>query len=72
MLDKDVDLEILKAYLIENGQMAKDLILTMISQVKQMCVKEPNIITVEGDVVIIGDIHGQFMDMMGMFAKLKR
>lgn len=72
LVNNDVDLEILKAYLIENGQMSKELMMTLITKTKQMCLAEANIITVDGDVVIIGDIHGQFMDMMGMFAKLKR
>jgi len=30
------------------------------------------VLKIEGEVVIIGDIHGQFMDMMGMFKKLHR
>jgi len=67
-----VDLELLKAYLIENGKMSKDLMMTLIRKGKAATTAEPNILKVDGDVVIIGDIHGQFMDMMGMFHKLKR
>jgi len=67
-----IDLEILKAYLIENGTMSKELIRTLISKAKSLFTNEANILKVDGEVVIIGDIHGQFMDMMGMFAKLKR
>jgi hypothetical protein len=33
---------------------------------------DPNLIKMDGEVVIIGDIHGQFMDMMGMLKKLHR
>ena len=69
---QDVNLEILKAYLIEYGCMSKELIKYLITKVRGICHAEPNTIKLEGDVVIIGDIHGQFMDMMGMFKSLKR
>lgn len=72
LLSDGVDLELLKAYLIENGKMSKDLMMTLIRKGKAATTAEPNILKVDGDVVIIGDIHGQFMDMMGMFHKLKR
>jgi serine/threonine-protein phosphatase 2B catalytic subunit len=52
--------------------LSKDLMRTLIRKTIELFSKEPNIIKIDGDVVIIGDIHGQFMDMMGMFHKLKR
>jgi hypothetical protein len=72
LTSEGIDLEILKAYLIENGTLSRGLMEVLMSKSKEIFVKEPNIIKVDGDVVIIGDIHGQFMDMMGMFNKLKR
>ena len=44
----------------------------IISQAKNLFTQDPNLIRAEGNVVIIGDIHGQFMDMMNMFAELRR
>ena len=70
--NNDVDLELLKAYLVDNGSVSKELIRHLLTKVTQICHQESNIIRVNGDVVIIGDIHGQFMDMMGMFYKLKK
>ena len=67
LVDHNIDLEILKAYLIESGTISKELIRYLLTKVTQICHSEPNLIKVNGDVVIIGDIHGQFMDMMGMF-----
>ena len=32
--------------------------------------KEPNLMRVEGPVVVFGDIHGQYYDMCNMFAKI--
>ena len=68
----EIDLEILKAYLIDSGTISKELIRYLLTKVTQICASEPNLVKVNGDVVIIGDIHGQFMDMMGMFLKLKK
>ena len=42
----------------------------LLSQAKKLFVQDPNLLKAEGNVVIIGDIHGQFMDMMNMFDKL--
>lgn len=70
--NEGVDLEILKAYLVENGSVSRDLMRTLIQEAINIFKDEPNMVKVDGDVVIIGDIHGQFMDMMGMFHKLKR
>lgn len=67
-----VDLEILKAYLIENGSVSKELMMRLVTKAREIFVSEANVVKVDGDVVIIGDIHGQFMDMMGMFHKLKK
>lgn len=50
--------------------LSKDLMRTLIRKAIKLFSKEPNIIKIDGDVVIIGDIHGQFMDMMGMFHKI--
>ena len=33
--------------------------------------KEPNLIRVEGEVVIIGDIHGQYYDLIEILRKVK-
>ena len=67
LVNGDIDLEILKAYLIESGTISLELIRYLLTKVTQICRSEPNLVKVNGDVVIIGDIHGQFMDMMGMF-----
>ena len=31
--------------------------------------KDPNLVTVEQPVCIVGDIHGQYSDLVGIFAK---
>jgi len=40
-------------------------------RVKQVFNAEPNLLRVDGKVVIVGDIHGQFYDLVAMLRKLK-
>jgi len=61
-----VNLELLKQWLLERGNMTKNLILELIKRSGEIMKKEPNLVKVDGEVVIIGDIHGQFYDMMQM------
>ena len=68
----EIDLEILKAYLIDGGTVSKELIRYLLKKVTKICYLEPNLVKVNGNVIIIGDIHGQFMDMIGMFLRLKK
>jgi serine/threonine-protein phosphatase 2B catalytic subunit len=34
--------------------------------------KEPNLLKIEGDVSIVGDIHGQFYDLIHLYEKIKK
>ena len=61
-----MNLELLKQWLLERGNMTKNLILELIKRSGEIMKKEPNLVKVDGEVVIIGDIHGQFYDMMQM------
>ena len=52
--------------------MSKRLIEELIKRSGEIMKKEPNLIKVDGEVVIVGDIHGQFFDMMQMLEQLKQ
>lgn len=69
----DPNLEMIKAHLMEKCafsecSLTKKLLKEFISKAKGHFKKESNTLKIDGDVVIIGDIHGQFLDMMGIFA----
>ena len=40
-------------------------------RVRPVLSAEPNLVRVDGKVVIVGDIHGQFYDLVAMLRKLK-
>ena len=43
----------------------------LIGDCKKLFRQDPNLLKIDGNVVIVGDVHGQFMDMMNMFHKLR-
>jgi serine/threonine-protein phosphatase 2B catalytic subunit len=59
-----------KNYLFEGGKISKECLLEIMRRVKPVLSAEPNLVRVEGKVVIVGDIHGQFYDLVAMLRKL--
>jgi serine/threonine-protein phosphatase 2B catalytic subunit len=55
---QEPDLELLKAYLVEQGSLSKDLMHYLVAQNNTIMRKEPNLHRIDGSVIIIGDIHG--------------
>ena len=42
----------------------------MLSDASKLTKEEPNLVLRDGEIAIIGDIHGQFFDMMSMLDNL--
>lgn len=63
--------ELVKNYLFEGGKISKELLLEIMRRVRPVLSAEPNLLRVDGKVVIVGDIHGQFYDLVAMLRKLK-
>ena len=52
------------------GQLNLDEIEALVSKVRLLMVEEGNVCRVDAPAVIVGDIHGQFFDMLEMFARV--
>ena len=57
-LDKDMNTELVKNYLFEGGKISKECLSEIMRRAKPVLYAEPNLLRVDGKVVIIGDIHG--------------
>ena len=65
----DIDPNLIKAYLEQGGALSKDCLLELVSRAKRVMDAEPNLLRVQGKVIIVGDIHGQFYDLIWMLRK---
>ena len=64
------DTDLVKKYLFEGGHLSKELASEIISRAAAIFAKEPNLVRLEGRVTIVGDVHGQFYDLVAMLRKL--
>ena len=66
------NVELVKNYLFEGGRLGKELLQEIMQRAGKLLGSEPNLVKVEGKVVIVGDIHGQFYDLYNMLRKLSK
>ena len=61
---------LVKNYMYEGGRISKECVLEIIRRVKAIFNAEPNLLRGNGNIVMVGDIHGQFYDLLAMLQKL--
>ena len=59
----------LKEHLNQEGKLDKTDILELISIFKNIIKSESNVIKVQDPLIIVGDLHGQFYDLLRIFTK---
>ena len=68
--NENMNMELVKNYLFEGGKISKECLIEIMGRTRPILYAEPNLVRVDGKVVIIGDIHGQFYDLIAMLRKL--
>lgn len=60
----------IRKHLLEEGAVDKECLVFLIKTATKILKSEPNLLKVKEPVIIIGDIHGQYFDMIHMFEKV--
>ena len=61
--------KLLEEHLAREGPVTKKQVMQILKRVLDIVKKEPNMVTVEEPVAVVGDIHGQFFDLITMMRK---
>jgi len=64
------NLELLRKHLLREGRLEKKELIELIGGATNIMKKEPNVLRIKEPVIIVGDIHGQFYDLIHMFEKV--
>lgn len=62
--DSKPDWKLLKKHLTQEGRLDKSDVLQLIGLFRNIIKAEPNILKIEDPVTVVGDIHGQFYDLI--------
>lgn len=64
ILDNIPDWKVLRDHLSREGKLTKGDLLDLINTFVSIVKAEPNIVRIQDPVTVVGDIHGQFYDML--------
>jgi serine/threonine-protein phosphatase PPG1 len=66
-LPASIDLDECISQLYKKNLLAESLIEAICAKAKEMLMKESNVVHISAPVTVVGDIHGQFFDMLEIF-----
>jgi serine/threonine-protein phosphatase PPG1 len=66
-LAASIDLDECISQLYKKQLLAESLIEAICAKAKEMLMKESNVVHISAPVTVVGDIHGQFFDMLEIF-----
>ena len=66
--DEIFDLQKLKEFFLKEGRLTNEQTVLILNKVMEICRKEPNLLVIKKmPINVVGDIHGQFYDLMKLF-----
>ena len=63
------DWKLLKEFMTREGKLTKEQIIKLLKQSLAMFKKEPNLAQIPEPICVVGDIHGQYADLLNMITK---
>lgn len=60
------DWKLLKEFLGKEGPVTKAQVVKLLNMTLDMLKKEPNLVQIEEPICVVGDIHGQYYDLLNM------
>jgi hypothetical protein len=64
MLGKPINWTLLREHFTRGGILEKEDCITIVKMAMEILKKEPNVLALNDPVTVIGDIHGQFYDLL--------
>ena len=65
------DHRLIRNWIREGGKLSKNCLISLLLWTRELCAREPNLVRVNGNVGIVGDINGQLYDLFYMVDKAK-
>lgn len=62
--------KIIRECLVLDGKIEKKALLKLVNDTKRITMKEKNLVELQGEIAIVGDVHGQFFDMVAFLDQL--
>ena len=62
--------DLLRKHFLAEGKLSKPDLVELVTNVTKVFRDEPNFLQLKEPIVIVGDIHGQFYDLIHMFEKV--
>ena len=63
------DWKVLKDFMTREGKISKDQMMRLLNQTLEMFKKESNLVQIPEPICVVGDIHGQYSDLLNMISK---
>jgi hypothetical protein len=62
--------QIVREMSMGEGKLTAEECMHLCKRVRHQLQKEPNVVAVRAPVVVVGDIHGQYLDLLQIFTEL--